>query len=63
MDNNLLDEEDRFAKVRPLFTNINVQCARYCPMDKYQSVDEIMVPYYGKHGDKQVLDTHSPTHL
>lgn len=55
VDNNLLDENDRFAKVRPIFENINRQCKKYCPMGEHQSVDEIMVPYFGPHGDKQVL--------
>ena len=54
VDNNLLDENDRFAKVRPIFKNINTQCAKYAPMGENTSVDEIMVPYFGPHGDKQV---------
>ena len=48
-------EADRFVKVRPLFDNINKQCKTYLPDRRGKSVDEIMVPYYGPHGDKQFI--------
>ncbi len=41
--------------MRPLFKNINETALKYLPTSKRVSVDEIMVPYYGPHGDKQYI--------
>ena len=46
--------DDRFYKVRPLFEHLNnaIKDEKCC---ECYSVDEIMVPYYGRHGDKQYI--------
>ena len=54
-DNNTLDPTDRFAKVRPIFDILNQQSKKYMPQTEFLSVDEIMVPYFGPHGDKQYI--------
>ncbi|CAH1979217.1 unnamed protein product [Acanthoscelides obtectus] len=52
-DNSKLSQQDRFAKVRPLFEAINRNFQLFCPVRAAQSVDESMVPYFGRHGCKQ----------
>ena len=47
-DNKSLDKTDRFAKVRPLFDAVNKQCVAYYKPEQHLSVDESMVPYFGK---------------
>ena len=51
---NLAMNDDRFYKVRPLFEHLN-KVSKHLNQGEYFSVDEIMVPYYGKHGDKQFI--------
>ena len=48
-DNVNLDKTDRFGKARPLFDAINKQCVAYYRPKQHLSVDESMVPYFGKH--------------
>lgn len=52
-DNNNLDPNDKFAKVRPLWKLLNARWVKYYPGDKNLSIDESMIPFYGKHGTKQ----------
>lgn len=54
-DNNNLDQEDRFAKVRPLFRHLNRKFLEMAPLEEAHSVDEAMVPYFGHHGCKQYI--------
>ncbi|KAJ8914014.1 hypothetical protein NQ315_012037 [Exocentrus adspersus] len=54
-DNNNLVPGDKFAKVRPLFTLLNQNFLRYAPKVENHSVDEAMVPYFGRHGCKQFI--------
>lgn len=54
-DNDNLDKEDRFAKVRPLFDKLNTNFQNFAPSMENHSVDESMVPYFGKHGCKQFI--------
>ena len=54
-DNNNLDMADRFAKVCPLFNSINKQSLLYYQPTQHVSVDESMVPYFGRHGAKQYI--------
>ena len=54
-DNKNLDKTDRFGKVRPLFDAINKQCVAHYRPEQHLSVDESMVPYFGKHGAKQYI--------
>lgn len=54
-DNNNLTSNDKFAKVRPLFDHLNATFLKYAPCQEMHSVDEAMVPYYGRHGCKQYI--------
>ncbi|XP_030747121.1 piggyBac transposable element-derived protein 3-like [Sitophilus oryzae] len=54
-DNNNLDKNDRFAKVRPFFDKINSRFLDFAPIDEFHCVDEAMVPYFGRHGCKQFI--------
>lgn len=52
-DNNNLAPQDKFAKVRPLWNLLNKRWVKYYPGDRNLSIDESMIPYFGKHGTKQ----------
>ena len=54
-DNNALNGSDKFSKGRPLFNAINEQCILNYQPNKHVSIDESMVPYFGKHGAKQYI--------
>ena len=54
-DNENLDKTDRFGKIRPLFDAINKQCVAHYRPEQPLSVDESMVPYFGKHGAEQYI--------
>ena len=54
-DNDRLDKADKFAKVRPLFDSINKQCKENYKPTQHVSVDESMVPYFGRHSAKQYI--------
>ena len=54
-DNENVDKTDRFGKVRPLFDAINKQCVDHYRSEQHLSVDESMVPYFGKYGAKQYI--------
>lgn len=54
-DNTKLDGLDKMAKVRPLFELLNERCLRFWPVEKELSIDESMVPYYGRHSSKQFI--------
>ncbi|XP_030762214.1 piggyBac transposable element-derived protein 2-like [Sitophilus oryzae] len=54
-DNNNLTPNDKFAKIRPLFTLLNQNFLKHAPHIEYHSVDEAMVPYFGRHGAKQFI--------
>ena len=51
-DNNNLNPSDKFFKVNPLFKMINESCLQNFIPEKNVSIDESMVPYYGRHGCK-----------
>ena len=53
-DNNNLNPSDKFSKVNPLFKMIIENCLHFIP-EKNVSIDESMVPYYGRHGCKQYI--------
>lgn len=55
-DNSKLDE-DGYYKVRPIFHNLNRACSKLVALSKDGrfSVDESMVPYYGRHSSKQYI--------
>ena len=52
-DNNSLNPSDKFSKKNPLFKVINESCLQNLISEKNVSIDESMVPYYGRHGCKQ----------
>ena len=52
--NNQEITDDRYYKVWPLFDNLN-KSKDYCINVKDFSVDEIMIPYYGRHSTKQFI--------
>jgi len=52
-DNKDLEKADKFAKVRPLLAALNERWLLFKPSDNHLSIDESMIPYYGKHGAKQ----------
>jgi hypothetical protein len=54
-DNDSLLPNDRFAKVRPLFTTLNSKFVTSFPHHQHLSVDESMVPNYGRHSLKQFI--------
>ncbi|XP_065646299.1 piggyBac transposable element-derived protein 2-like [Hydra vulgaris] len=54
-NNNELDMTDRFAKVRSLIQFINAACLTNFQPEQIISIDESMVPYYGKHSAKQYI--------
>lgn len=54
-DNNNLTRDDKFGEVRPLFTLLHRIFFKYAPNVENHSVDEAMVPYFGRHGCKQFI--------
>lgn len=53
VDNDNLIPNDRMAKVNPLLKALNELFLLYAPLEKNLSVDEGMIPYFGRHGCKQ----------
>ncbi|CAK1585629.1 unnamed protein product [Parnassius mnemosyne] len=53
VDNINLCPNDKMAKVRPLFDLLNKKFLQYAVIEKNISIDESMIPYYGRHGCKQ----------
>lgn len=54
-NNNLLNTNDKFAKIRPLIDALNKRFIDFAPFQENHSVDESMVPYFGRHGTKQFI--------
>lgn len=54
-DNNNLDPNDKFSKIRPLFSHLNKKFMSMSILEENHSVDESMVPYFGRHGCKQYI--------
>lgn len=54
-DNQNLNRDDKFAKIRPVFSAINERFLRMFPQQQHLSIDESMIPYFGKHGAKQFI--------
>lgn len=52
-DNSALDQTDKFTKIRPLWNMMNERWLQSHSADVNLSIDESMVPYYGKHSAKQ----------
>ena len=54
-DNEELNIDDKFSKVQPLFSLLNKKFQEFSPHHEKHSVDEAMVPYFGRHGCKQFI--------
>ena len=50
-----LDEENKFAKLRPLKKLLNQKFQCHSPNEEFYSFDESMCEYYGRYGCKQFL--------
>lgn len=50
-----LDSSDRYAKVRPIYDMLNERFQVHAPAAVQHSIDEQMVPYFGRHGCKQYI--------
>ncbi|KAF2902818.1 hypothetical protein ILUMI_03366 [Ignelater luminosus] len=53
--NNNLHKNDKMAKLRPLIEKVNELFVRYTPVSKDMSIDESMIPYFGRNGCKQFI--------
>ena len=56
-NNNNLNRGDKFSKVNPLLRMMNESCLENFIPEKNISIDESMVPYYGRHCCKQNIQT------
>lgn len=54
-DNDQLDKNDRFSKLRPLFDLINEKNMQFGVFSHNLSIDEEMVPYFGRHSCKMYI--------
>lgn len=54
-DNSALPANDKIAKVRPLYDLLNQHFLKFFPMTSQVSIDESMIPYFGKHSMKQCI--------
>ena len=54
-DNCTLDKSDPYYKVRPYFEQLNRNFKENLELDQNLSVDECMVPYFGRHNTKQFI--------
>jgi hypothetical protein len=54
-DNNALNKDDKFAKVRPFIEQLNDIFLKLSPEQEFHSVDESMAPNYGRHSTKQFI--------
>lgn len=54
-DNEQLDKSDKFSKLRPLFDMINEKNMQFGVFSHNISIDEEMVPYFGRHSCKMYI--------
>ena len=54
-NNPTLDPNDKFSKVRLLIEKLNKQCLLQHLPEQTVSIDESMVPYFGRHRCKQFM--------
>lgn len=54
-DNDNLKKGDKMAKVRPLINKMNELFLKHAPIEQAHSIDESMIPYFGRHGCKQFI--------
>lgn len=51
--NDDLNPDDKYTKIRPILCLLNERFLAFAPVEEHYSVDEAMIPYYGRHGCKQ----------
>lgn len=54
-DNTQAQGTDRLYKIRPLITHLNEAFLKHGGIDENLSIDESMIPYYGRHYAKQYI--------
>ena len=54
-DNTVLDPSDRLAKLRPFMSRLQEKFRENNYLDEHISIDESMIPYYGRHYAKQYI--------
>ena len=54
-DNDNLDDTDRLTKLRPFVSKLQEKFRENNTLDEYLSIDESMIPYYGRHYAKQYI--------
>lgn len=55
-NNNLqIDRSDKLFKIRPVIDALNATFRKHGGLDEHISIDESMIPYYGKHYAKQYI--------
>ena len=54
-DNFLNDNTDKLYKLRPIITHLNDNFREHGRLEEHISIDESMIPYYGKHYAKQYI--------
>jgi Transposase IS4 len=50
-----LDIGDKLSKLRPPFVMLNKRFVQHWPTEQDISINESMVPYYGRHASKQFI--------
>lgn len=53
---NILNPDDRLCKLRPLLEHLKLKFMEHGPLGEKMSVDESMIPYYGRHYAKQYIE-------
>lgn len=54
-DNNQLDKDDKFDKLRQPLGHLSKVFLQYAPLEEFYSVDESICEYFGKHGCEQFI--------
>lgn len=54
-DNTDLNPNDKLSKVRPLIDIMNEKFIQYAPVGSAMSIDESMIPYFGRHSCKMYM--------
>ena len=54
-DNESIDQHDKWAKLRPLFNVVNKKLTQFGVFADHLSIDEQMVPYFGRHSCKMFI--------
>lgn len=57
-DNLYIDETDGLYKIRPIMKHLNVSYLRHGGIEENLSIDESLIPQYGKHYAKQYILGH-----